>query len=127
MANLSKKSRERLLSCDQKLQTIILELTGAIGDRDFIVLCGHRNKEEQTKAYDAGHSKAKWGQSKHNSLPSKGADIAPYPIDWNDTERFARLIGAAEAIAFKHNIKIRCGMDFNGFKDYPHIELIEEY
>jgi len=121
MPSFSNKSKERLMSCDNSIQKILLD---AIGVMDFTVLCGHRGEEDQNKAFEDGKSNAKWLESKHNYMPSRAVDIAPYPIDWEDTERFARLVGVIQGIAFKHNIKIRCGMDFNSIKDYPHIELV---
>lgn len=120
MPSFSRKSRERLITCDQRLQLICLE---AIAETDFAVICGFRNKEEQEKAYEGGFSKAKWGQSPHNRLPSKAVDLVPYPIDWNNIERFEELAVVIKRIADTHNIKIKWGGDFKSFKDYPHFEL----
>jgi peptidoglycan L-alanyl-D-glutamate endopeptidase CwlK len=58
-------------------------------------------------------------------------DVAPYPIDWNDPARFARLFGYIERIANELQIPIRWGGDWNRnwrtkderLIDLPHIEL----
>jgi hypothetical protein len=60
-------------------------------------------------------------------------DAAPYPIDWNNTERFAYMQGLIKGIAMAKGIKIRSGIDWDGdgditdhsFMDYPHFELDE--
>jgi peptidoglycan L-alanyl-D-glutamate endopeptidase CwlK len=100
---------------------------------DHTVLCGHRGKKEQDEAVRNGKSKTPWPTSKHNRLPSKAIDVAPYPIDWDDEVRFARLMGHYERVAMEQGIKIRLGLDFNQngrsndekFLDFPHIELVE--
>jgi peptidoglycan L-alanyl-D-glutamate endopeptidase CwlK len=122
------KSKERLATCDERLQKLLNE---AIKDVDFSVLCGHRPKDEQDEAFRTGKSSLPWPKSKHNGTPSKAVDVAPYPIDWNDTARFARLAGYLERIAKEQGIKIRWGGDWNRnwrtkdvrFIDLPHIEL----
>lgn len=130
MYKFGRKSYERSLTCDPRLQDILNE---AIKIIDFSVLCGHRGETEQNKAFNEGRSKLKWPQSKHNSLPSMAVDIAPYPINWDDTERFAHLIGIVRGIAAMKGYKLRVGIDWDNdgdirdhsFMDYPHIELIE--
>lgn len=120
MPSFSNKSKERLVTCDQRLQMLCFD---AIAIVDFVVLCGYRGKEEQEAAFAAGTSPARWGQSLHNKMPSKAVDLAPYPIDWNNRERFAELAGVIKAVAYKHNIKIKWGGDFEKFCDMPHFEL----
>ena len=71
--------------------------------------------------------------SKHNKLPSKAVDVAPYPIDWNDPDRFYHFAGYVRGIAEGMGIKIRWGGDWNGnfdlkdqnFYDLPHFELLD--
>jgi hypothetical protein len=126
-----KSSRARLDTCDPKLQDILEE---AIKYMDFTVLCGHRSKADQDAAVHEGRSKVSYPNSKHNSNPSKAVDVAPYPIDWNNTERFAMLQGLVKGIAMMKGIKIRSGIDWDGdgditdhsFMDYPHFELDED-
>ena len=74
-----------------------------------------------------------WPNSKHNSLPSVAVDIAPYPIDWEDTERFIQLSGAILQIAKQNGLDLRWGGDWNrdgrmtdeSFRDLLHFEMVE--
>ena len=91
---------------------------------DVTIICGHRNQKDQEIAYNTGKSKAKWGESLHNSLPSRAVDIIPSPFKgWDDYEGFARMAGFVQAVAMAQGIEIKCGRDFRGFKDMPHFEL----
>ena len=47
--------------------------------KDHSIIQGHRNKEKQNAAFDAGYSKLKWPDGKHNALPSLAMDIETYP------------------------------------------------
>lgn len=135
MIKLGKLSLEQLETCDFRLQDLIHRVASeAPSHLDFSVLCGYRNQADQTMAYLRGNSKAQWPNSKHNRSPSLAVDLAPYPIDWNDTYRFARLMGFVECIAWQMKLgeRIRFGHDFNGngrhddkFVDWPHLEIVE--
>ena len=125
----SEFSKEKLTSVDPILREI-LEI--AIGVMDFRVIEGHRNKTRQDEMVEQGRSKLSYPNSKHNSLPSKAVDIAPYPIDWEDTDRFVLLAGIIKGIAYTRGIKIRWGGDWNdnnkfdqSFVDMPHFELVD--
>lgn len=130
MPQFSKLSEQRLATCDPRLQAIARE---AIKYVDFTIVCGHRDQEEQDDAFRRGLSKLKWPLSKHNAMPSKAFDFAPYPVDWNDKLRFARMFGLIECIAKQQGVSIRWGGDFSSdgrsadeqFIDLPHIELVE--
>ena len=127
MPTFSKLSEQRLATCDPRLQALLRE---AIKHVDFTVLCGHRGQDEQEDSFRTGHSKVRWPNSKHNTLPSVAVDIAPYPIDWKDHRAFSRLFGYIERIAHEQGVSVRWGGDFDGnwrsndsFVDLPHIEL----
>lgn len=130
MPAFSTLSEQRLATCDPRLQAILKE---AIRHVDFTVLCGFRGPDEQEDAYRTGRSKVRWPNSKHNRKPSVAVDLAPYPVDWTDTARFARLAGYIERIAHEQGVKLRWGGDFDmdgrtaGEKlvDMPHLEIIE--
>jgi hypothetical protein len=112
-------------------------LTAAIADFDFVVVEGHRGKEAQNAAYAKGNSQLPWPKGNHNALPSRAADLAPYPVDWGEGEkphlRFAFMMGVIHAHARRLGIKVRFGMDWNRnldmrdehFLDYGHVELDE--
>lgn len=129
MPTFSALSAARLATCHQKLQDVLNE---AIKQVDFTIICGHRGQEEQDEAVRLGRSKLSWPLSKHNTMPSLAVDIAPYPVDWQDTARFARLYGYIERIAHEQGVKLRWGGDWNSnwrtsdekFLDMPHVELI---
>lgn len=129
MPRFGNLSEQRLATCDERLQRLLREV---IKEVDITVLCGHRTKEEQDDAVRRGASTKLWPLSKHNRLPSMAVDIAPYPINWNDTARFARMIGYVERVAWELKIPIRWGGDWNQnghtkderLVDMPHIELI---
>lgn len=123
------RSQKNIESCHAHIQDILRETIKIV---DFTVLCGHRGAEEQDKAFHEGRSKLKFPKSSHNVSPSNAVDIAPYPIDWENKERFYHLIGIVKGIAYSKGIAIRCGGDWDGdgditdqtFFDLPHIELV---
>lgn len=122
MYKWGKASRERLEQCDVRLQALCNKMLER-SEFDMTITCGHRNKEDQEKAFDEGKSKAHFGQSKHNSYPSKAVDICPYPIRWDKNDiRWHKMVALAYDTARLLGIKIRCGAFFS-FEDYPHIEL----
>lgn len=122
MYKWGKASRERLEQCDVRLQALCNKMLER-SEFDMTITCGHRNKEDQEKAFDEGKSKAHFGQSKHNSYPSKAVDICPYPIRWDKNDiRWHKMVALAYDTARLLGIHIRCGAFFS-FEDYPHIEL----
>jgi len=129
MPRLSQSSLDKLASCHPDLQRVLCE---AIKIVDFTVCDGHRGKDAQNKAVAEGKSKTPWPTSKHNHKPSLAVDVAPYPIDWKDRERFIYLAGIFKGIAFKEGVLLRWGGDWDGdsdfleheFRDLPHFELI---
>ena len=130
MPKFSKKSLSKLETCDKRLQDLFLRVVKKF---DCTILEGHRSKDRQNKLFDEGKSKLKYPKGKHNSLPSKAVDVAPYPIDWNDRERFTYFAGYVLGIAYQMGLKIRWGGDWdmdtevkdNNFDDLPHFEIKE--
>ncbi len=130
MPKFGKKSKSRLETCHPELRRLFQEVVNCF---DCSVLQGHRSKEDQDNAYHEGRSKLKFPKSKHNKKPSEAVDVAPYPIDWNDKERFYYFAGVVKGIAIKMDIKIRWGGDWDSdtdvkdqtFMDLPHFELVK--
>ena len=131
MYSFGSTSQERLEQLDIRLQDILKE---AIKFYDFTIITGYRNKEEQDKMFNERKSKLKYPKSKHNQNPSKAVDIAPYPIDWNDTNRFVYLAAIIQYIAFSKGVKIRWGGNWDmdndiitdqTFNDLLHFEIVE--
>lgn len=120
MYKFSKKSADILKRADTLLQRVANE---AIKEIDFSVICSVRSKSEQMRAYNAGKSRAKWGQSPHNYEPSLAIDIVPYPLDWNDLVAFERLGTVFLKVAAKQGVSLEWGKYFSGLVDYPHFQL----
>jgi len=116
-------SRKRLAMCHP---TLIKLAEVAIRDFDFSVVCGHRNKHDQTAAFESGHSKAEWGQSPHNLLPSRAMDLVPWPSQYSNKLLQSRLGHYMLGVAAALEIRIKWGGDFKTFYDAPHFELLEE-
>jgi len=116
-----KSSKRRLATLHPHWQLI---LNVVIQYYDFTIVCGHREKGAQNKAYKNNKSTKKWPNSRHNSLPSEAVDLAPWPIDWEDINEFCFLAGLIIAVGASYGIKIRWGGRFEDLKgDYGHFEL----
>lgn len=122
MPTFSQTSAKRLATCDPRLQEIMNEVVKMY---DISILCGHRGEEEQNAAHMEGRSKLVWPESNHNVVPSRAVDIAPYPIDWDDINRFHFMAGVVTTVAAQHGYKIRWGGDWATFFDGPHFELVD--
>lgn len=120
MPKFSKTSLDRLNTCDSRL---IRLMEVVISEMDITILCGHRGREEQNKAFMEGKSKLCYPKSKHNSYPSRAVDICPYPINWDDIDGFKELATIVKQKAQELDIPIEWGGDWIGFKDYPHWQI----
>lgn len=139
MPAFSKKSLGMLQQCHPDLQKVMME---AIKIIDFSITEGARTKEKQLEYYKTGKSKTM--NSKH--LPkycsefgkeySFAIDIVPYPVNYDDRERFCLLagivLGMAKVLLDQGKIthRIRWGGDWSEnfitkdekFSDMPHFE-----
>ena len=135
MPRYSKKSKQRLATCDQRLQDVFNEVIKHV---DCSILEGYRNKERQNKLYDEKRTKVKYPNGRHNVNPSKAVDVTPYPVDWADRERQTLFAGFVIGIARSMGTKIRWGgnwdmysengrweVEDNKFDDFPHFEIKE--
>jgi len=126
MPKFSRRSLKELESCHIVLQRLMRRV---IERTDFSVICGFRGQKEQDKAYADGRSKLKFPHSKHNTSPSLAVDIVPYPVDWQDIERFKELaaIVKEEWSTMPESEKLRYelvwGGDWATFRDLPHWEI----
>lgn len=123
MFYLSKKSLERLHTCDGQL-ILLFETAIKTSPLDFCIICGHRGKSDQETAFLQGRSKLHYPFSKHNLRPSLAVDAAPYPIDWDNIQGFIRLSMHIQKVAKELEMLISWG-GYWKMKDYPHYELIE--
>ena len=128
MPRFGRKSRERLSTCDERLQKVFNEVIKHV---DCSVLEGHRSEERQNKLYEEGKTKVRYPKGRHNSNPSNAADVTPYPVDWSDRERQTLFAGFVLGIAKSMDIDLRWGGDWdqdfqvqdNKFDDFPHFEI----
>jgi peptidoglycan L-alanyl-D-glutamate endopeptidase CwlK len=124
MYKFGKRSKERLKGVKPELVNVLNELVKIM---DVTVIDGLRTKERQEELVASGASKTKY--SKH--LEGKAVDLAPYPIDWKDRDRFHYMGGMIRGIAKQLNVNVRWGGDWdsdgetkdNGFDDLVHVEL----
>ena len=131
MPKFGNRSKERLATCDERLQKVFNEVIKYI---DCSVLEGYRGEERQNRFYDEGKTKLRYPSGRHNNDPSNAVDVTPYPVDWADRERQTLFAGFVLGIARSMGIKLRWGgdwnMDFkvqdNRFDDFPHFEIREE-
>lgn len=133
MPNFSQISKDRLFTCDPQLITLFGRVIQVV---DCTIICGHRNEEDQNKAFAEGKSQKRWPDSEHNTFPSKAVDAAPYypgtKIRWNDAKGFIHFAGVVRGIAAELGINIRWGGDWDGdfdlldqrFNDLPHFEIL---
>ena len=147
MPRFSLKSKEKLATCDSR---IIMVCSQVIQVMDFTVIFGHRSVEEQQRLYAKGRKKEgnEWTvvdpskivtkidgvnkKSMHNYNPSAAIDIAPWPVDWGDEKRFYLLAGHMLMAAYKLNITLRWGGDWDRdydlsdqkFNDLGHFEVV---
>jgi|TARA_Y100001938_G_C8094968_1_gene437522 peptidoglycan L-alanyl-D-glutamate endopeptidase CwlK len=124
MYKFGKRSLERLKGVDSKLVNVLNELVKIM---DVTVIEGLRSADRQQELLKKGATKVKY--SKH--MEGKAVDIAPYPIDWKDRDRFHYMGGMIRGIAKQLNISVRWGGDWdsdgetkdNNFDDLVHVEL----
>jgi peptidoglycan L-alanyl-D-glutamate endopeptidase CwlK len=128
MPKFGKRSKERLATCDERLQKIFNEVIKYV---DCSVLEGNRSEERQNKLYEEGKTKVKFPNGRHNRYPSLAVDVTPYPVDWEDRERQTLFAGFVLGVANQMGIKVRWGGDWdqdfqvqdNKFDDFPHFEV----
>jgi len=131
MPRFGKRSKQRLSTCDERLQEVFNEVIKYV---DCSVLEGHRGKERQNQLYKEGKTKVTYPKGRHNASPSLAVDVAPYPIDWNDRERFTLFAGFVIGMANRMGYTLRWGGDWNmnfevndnKFDDFPHFEIKEK-
>ena len=128
MPRFGKKSKERLKGVDTKLVNVLNEL---IKIMDCTIIEGVRSEEKQQEYFKKGKSKIDGITKKGMHQLGKAIDLAPYPIDWNDRDRFHYMGGMIRGIAKQLNINVRWGGDWdsdgqtkdNSFDDLVHVEI----
>lgn len=126
MPTFSAKSLALLDKLHPKLKAVLVE---AIKETDFTIMDSMRGRAAQEAAFAKGNSKAHFGDSAHNYDPAVAVDIAPYPVDFKNIQRFKDLAAIVLRIAKAQGVTLRWGGDWNmdgstadGW-DFPHFEL----
>ena len=136
---LSARSRTRLSGVHPDLKRVVERALLKCGI-DFTVLEGVRTPARQKQLYAQGRSrpgpKVTWTlNSRHFVDPVTGyghaVDLAPFPIDWDDTDKFGAIARAMFSAASDLGVPIRWGADWDrdgrprerGETDSPHFEL----
>jgi peptidoglycan L-alanyl-D-glutamate endopeptidase CwlK len=127
MPKFSKRSTKELDTVHIVLQRLLKRV---IERTDFTVLCGHRGQAAQDAAYAEGKSKLKFPYSRHNVSPSMAVDVAPWPIDFKDIDRFKELgrIVKEEWNLMPESERLRYILEWGGewktFADFPHFQIV---
>ncbi len=136
---LGTTSRERLEGVHPDLVKVA-ERAITITEQDFMVLEGVRTPARQRQLYAQGRTKpgkkVTWTlNSNHFVNPATGyghaVDLVPYPVDWNDLDKFDAMAHAMLTAAKELGISLRWGADWDrdgkprekGESDSPHFEL----
>lgn len=146
---LGTRSLDRLSGVHPDLIAVVKRAASlATAARDFTVIEGVRSKEQMCANYGRGRSVAQClakGVPARFSEPSKArvtwladpmmsnhrvhadgfghaVDLAPFPIDWNDLERFRALGAIVKEAARIEHAAIAWGGDW-ARPDMPHFEL----
>ena len=129
MSDFSMKSRASLITCHRDLQALAHKV---IRVHDCSVITGFRAEEMQRKMFATGLSKVQFPNSKHNLMPAKAIDLAPYPVNWKDIKSFYYFAGIVMGVASEMNLRLRWGGDWDldndlndqRFNDLIHFELL---
>ena len=143
MNRWSRRSLKNLSTCHEDL---IFLFDNVLQEFDCSVICGHRNEEDQHKAFVTGFSKLDWPDGKHNSWPSDAVDASPYlsdiRIDGNNPKHlkyfyhFSGIVLGVASELYKQGAmahRVRFGgdwdmddnMDDQTLNDLYHYELIQ--
>lgn len=139
------ESKAKLATVHPSLQLVFNDV---IKKWDCKVLYGRRTTAEQVMLYAQGRTRPgaivtdKDGihnlSNHQRTVKIKGVeyglavDVAPYPIQWNDTERFYAFSGFVIGVAYKLGVDIRWGGDWDSDRDLhdqklydlPHFEVV---
>lgn len=130
MFKFGKTSKQNLKGVHPDLVKLA-EKAISLSEIDFTVIQGLRTLKQQQENVKKGVS---WTlNSKH--LTGRAIDVVPYPVDWNDLTKFAKINEAFKKASQELNIRYRWGGDWNmndsykdeikrGSYDGGHFELL---
>ena len=132
MYKFGETSIRRLCTVTKNLDSVCRRAL-SYGVMDATVIEGSRGAAEQDRYFAIGKSRVKWPNGKHNRLPSKAVDIAPYvngAVSWNKNHCLV-WAGLMLAAAAELGVTLRWGgnWDMDGepitdqeFQDLVHFE-----
>jgi len=115
---LGTRSRQNLSGVHPDMVAVV-EKALELSEVDFTVIEGVRNIERQRQLLADGKSTTL--KSRH--LTGHAVDMVPWPVDWEDLERFEAMAKAMKAAAKELEVPIIWGGDWKTFYDAPHFEL----
>ena len=116
--SLGTRSKQNLSGVHPDLVAVV-KLAITITEQDFTVIEGIRNINRQRELVKAGKSTTM--NSRH--ITGHAVDMVPWPVDWDDLERFEVMAEAMKQAAGDLDIPIVWGGDWKSFYDAPHFEL----
>lgn len=130
---LGKTSLARLKGVDETLVNVVKRAI-EISEVDFTVLEGVRTLERQRELYAQGRTapgKIVTWTMKSRHIEGKAVDLVPYPLDWNDLDKFDKIKDAMFQAAKELDVNLRWGADWDGDGNYrekgeydsPHFEI----
>lgn len=130
---LGKTSLARLKGVDETLVNVVKRAI-EISEVDFTVLEGLRTLERQRELYAQGRTapgKIVTWTMKSRHIEGKAVDLVPYPLDWNDLDKFNKIKDAMFQAAKELDVNLRWGADWDGDGNYrekgeydsPHFEI----
>ena len=151
MPQFGQQSYSKLATCEQELQTLLLEV---VKTYDVSIVFGNRSMAIQNALYLKGRKKipASAGdrrsnyliedikkvvtyrgfekKSMHNYNPSRAVDVIPYPSGWSNVNKIYEMAGFIKAtyLRLKKEGKLkkdlRFGSDWLNPADPAHIEMV---
>lgn len=145
--SLSNRSLSALKGVHPDLQKVVKRAILFTG-QDFLVVQGVRTKEQMWENYGKGRTvaqctvkgvpaiyakpslaKVTWlsnplmsNHRVHADGFGHAVDLCPYPVDWNDLTKFAKIVDAMKRAALMEGVRITAGADWST-PDRPHFEL----
>lgn len=115
---LGTRSLQNLSGVHPDMQDVVKKAI-EITEVDFTVIEGIRNIERQRQLLKEGKSTTL--NSRH--ITGHAVDMVPWPVDWEDLDRFETMAEAMKDAAEELDISIVWGGDWKSFYDAPHFEL----
>jgi len=130
--SFGKASSRRLATCHRDI-FMIVNVVITRTPVDFTVADGRRGRVAQEAAFEAGNSKARYGESPHNAAPlSLAVDLVPYidgRLAYENDEAFDQLhdcVREVEGELLSDDVitnRLDWGGDWSGFVDKPHWQI----